>query len=92
MPLACSYRCFAAIAALQPAACSLQPAAALQPADERVFGSLFSQGSLLPSPHRPLELQYADFAAWQRERYEANVESGVIAASAAWWVAELAGT
>ena len=46
----------------------------------------FSRG--LPSPLPPLPLQYADFAAWQRERLQGEALDEQIA----WWRGQLAGS
>ncbi|HSF42274.1 MAG TPA: amino acid adenylation domain-containing protein [Thermoanaerobaculia bacterium] len=55
----------------------------------RELGALyaaFSRG--LPSPLPPLPLQYADFAAWQRERLHGEA----LDAQIVWWRGELAGS
>jgi amino acid adenylation domain-containing protein len=46
----------------------------------------FSRG--VPSPLPPLPVQYADFAAWQRERLQGEA----LDAQIAWWRGELAGS
>lgn len=45
----------------------------------------------LPPSRPPLPFQYADFAAWQRDRYLSQLQSGEIASEGMWWREKLAG-